>query len=98
MSEMKKPMILTWKECHDTIAQTIENSGLPAFILEPMLRDILSQVQSAVNVEYEASLSFYTQQNQENVSGSVSESVSDDNDSPDIIYQTEEIDPPSSAD
>lgn len=65
MSNNQKPLILLWKECHDHISEVINNSQLPAFILESILKDILQQVQRAIKVEYNASLSYYNQKNDE---------------------------------
>lgn len=57
----KKPMILLWKECSDNIAHVINESQLPAFVLESILKDMLSKVQKAMQAEYNASLSYYKQ-------------------------------------
>ena len=57
----KKPMILLWKECSDNIAHVINESKLPAFVLESILKDMLSKVQKAMQAEYNASLSYYKQ-------------------------------------
>lgn len=62
MDNQKKPLILIRQECFDTIVKTINNSGLPAFIIEPMLRDILTEIQANVRKEYESSLKWYKEQ------------------------------------
>ena len=57
-----KPLVLLKKECFDALARTINESGLPAFIVEPMLRDLLSEVQTAMRTEYESTLQWYNKQ------------------------------------
>ena len=54
-------MSLLWKECSDNIAHVINESQLPAFVLESILKDMLSKVQKAMQAEYNASLSYYKQ-------------------------------------
>lgn len=64
MDNKKKPMILLWKECCDNISTIINESQLPAFVLESILKDMLLQVQNAIKIEYNASLSYYNDYNQ----------------------------------
>lgn len=61
MDNKKKPMILLWKECCDNISTIINESQLPAFVLESILKDMLLQVQNAIKIEYNASLSYYNE-------------------------------------
>lgn len=61
-SAKSKPLILIRQECLDTLVDTINNSGLPSFIIEPMLRDLLNEVQSATRKEYETTLKWYNEQ------------------------------------
>jgi len=57
-----KPLILIRQECLETLVNTINNSGLPSFIIESMLRDLLNEVQSATCKEYETTLKWYNEQ------------------------------------
>lgn len=57
-----KPLVLLKKECFDALARTINESGLPAFIIEPMLRDLLGEAQAAMRTEYESTLQWYNKQ------------------------------------
>lgn len=61
-SKPQKPLVILRQECLDSIVKTINNSGLPAFIIESMLRDLLTETQGAVRREYELSLKFYEKQ------------------------------------
>lgn len=63
MDNNQKPLILLRKECYDNLSEVINNSQLPAFILEPILKDMLQQVQRAMNAEYNAALSYYNHKN-----------------------------------
>lgn len=58
---IKKPMILLWKDCHDNISKVINESQLPAFVLESIIKDALIQIQNAIKAEYNASISYYNQ-------------------------------------
>lgn len=60
-----KPLILLRQECYDSIANIINNSGLPAFIIEPILNEFLNDTRVAMKNEYEMSLQWYNK-NQEN--------------------------------
>lgn len=55
----KKPLILSYKECCDNISKVINESQLPAFMLETILRNTLFQIQNAVINEYNAACSCY---------------------------------------
>ncbi len=61
----KKPLVILRQECYDTIANVINSSGLPAFIIEPILKEFLEETKIAMKNEYEMSLQWYNQ-NQEN--------------------------------
>lgn len=58
----KKPLILIRQECFNSLVDAINSSGLPAFIIEPMLRDLLSETQATMKAEYESSLKWYDEQ------------------------------------
>lgn len=54
-----KPLILLKKECEDNLVQVVNSSGLPAFILEPILMNLLQNIQRLSRIEYEESLKNY---------------------------------------
>lgn len=56
---VNKPLILVRQECFDTLVKVIEEANLPAFIIEPMLKDLLSTIQHNMKVEYEQTLAWY---------------------------------------
>ena len=64
--EIEKPLILVRKEFADNLMQFINDSGLPAFIIEPILKDLLHEVQFAANQEYEANLKYYKEKCENN--------------------------------
>lgn len=57
--KVEKPLILKRKEFIDSMVGLINNSELPAFIIEPVLRDLLSETQVVMKQEYEKSLEYY---------------------------------------
>lgn len=61
----KKPLVILRQECYDAIANIINSAGLPAFIIEPILKEFLEETRIAMKNEYEMSLQWYSQ-NQEN--------------------------------
>lgn len=55
-----KPLILLKKECEDNLVQVVNSSGLPAFILESILMNLLHNIQRLSRIEYEESLKNYS--------------------------------------
>ena len=55
----QKPLILLKKECEDNLVQVVNSSGLPAFILEPIIANLLQNIQRISRIEYEESLKSY---------------------------------------
>ena len=49
---MEKPLSLKIKEFKNTAVGLINTSGLPLIVVEPILKDILSAVQTKLNQEY----------------------------------------------
>ena len=59
---VNKPLILVRQECFDTLVNVISESNLPAFIVEPMLKDLLKTIQHNMKVEYDQTLAWYMTQ------------------------------------
>lgn len=53
MSEIKKPLSVVRQEFIDNITNLVVDSGLPAFAIEDVLKDILQQVHVASVKQYE---------------------------------------------
>lgn len=49
---MNKPIIILREELVNKLAADIKESGLPAFIVRPIIEDILTQVRGAERNEY----------------------------------------------
>lgn len=49
---MEKPISLKIKEFKNDAVNLVNTSGLPLFVIEPILKDILSAVQSKLDQEY----------------------------------------------
>lgn len=56
-----KPSSVARVEFIDGIANLINNSGLPAFVMEPILRDMYIEVQNASSRQYEYDKGQYEQ-------------------------------------
>ena len=50
---MNKPITVAREEVKEKIADVINNSGLPAFIIEPILSDFLIEVRNVAKQQYE---------------------------------------------
>ena len=50
---MNKPITVAREETKAKIAEVINTSGLPAFIIEPILSDFLMEVKSVAKQQYE---------------------------------------------
>lgn len=59
---VNKPLILTRQECFETLVKVIDESNLPAFIIEPMLKDLLKTIQHNMKIEYDQTLAWYMAQ------------------------------------
>ena len=55
----QKPLIIAYKECRDEIINTLNGSGLPSFLLEIILNDLLSRIQVNVQNDYQTALKEY---------------------------------------
>ncbi len=58
----QKPLVILRKECFDSLVKIINESELPAFIIESMLRDLLIEAQTAMRTEYETTFKWYNEQ------------------------------------
>lgn len=59
---INKPLILVRQECFNSLINIINESTLPAFIIEPMLKDLLNTIQHNMREEYEQTLNWYMNQ------------------------------------
>ena len=53
MDNMNKPITVIREEVKEQIAAIINNSGLPAFVIEPILQDFLIEVRNIAVRQYE---------------------------------------------
>lgn len=60
-----KPMEVAHRDFTDTIAQVINNSGLPAFVVAQTLKLILVEVQSVEESAYKQALEEYNKPEEE---------------------------------
>lgn len=56
---MNKPVSLIREEVKSELADTINNSNLPPFVIEPILQDLLREVHVAVVRQYENDKAMY---------------------------------------
>lgn len=50
---MEKPISIVYEEFKDRLASLINDSGLPAFVIEPILRDYLSEIKMIKEKQYQ---------------------------------------------
>ena len=50
---MNKPITVAREETKEKIAEVINTSGLPAFVIEPILNDFLIEVRNVAKYQYE---------------------------------------------
>ena len=50
---MEKPISLKLKDFKNDAVNLVNTSGLPLFVIEPILKEVLSAVQSKVEQEYQ---------------------------------------------
>lgn len=55
----QKPLIIAYKECRDNIIKSINESGLPSFLLESILNQLLAEVHENARIEYESADKIY---------------------------------------
>lgn len=56
---INKPTTIVRQEFIDNLKNLINNSELPAFVIEPVLRDFLEEVKMVVKKQYEIDKSYY---------------------------------------
>lgn len=56
---MQKPITITRKEFIENIVETINDSGLPFFIIEPILKDLLDSVRQGAEAQLEKDRAAY---------------------------------------
>ena len=57
-----KPVTLIRQEFVDTLVEEINNCQLPMFVIEPILQDLLDQVRTAAQKQYELDKKQYEEQ------------------------------------
>ena len=57
-----KPITLIRQEFVDTLVEEINNCQLPMFVIEPILQDLLDQVRTAAQKQYESDKAQYEAQ------------------------------------
>lgn len=50
---MNKPISVVYEEFKDELANLINNSGLPAFVIEPVLQDYLNEIKIIKEKQYQ---------------------------------------------
>ncbi len=50
---MNKPITVAYEELKQKLANLINNSGLPAFVIEPILKDFLEETKISAKRQYE---------------------------------------------
>ena len=59
---MNKPITIIREEVKQGIADIINNSGLPAFIIEPIIQEFLIEIKNVAKLQYEHDLEQYNLQ------------------------------------
>ena len=57
---MNKPSTIIYEEFKQNLAALINQSGLPAFVIEPVLRDYLNDIKMLAQRQYQADVAEYT--------------------------------------
>ncbi len=60
--KVTKPISVVRQEFIDQLVNDVNNCGLPLFVVEPILQDILYSVKAAVKQQYETEKAQYEQQ------------------------------------
>ena len=50
---MNKPITIAYEEFKQQLADLINNSGLPIFMIEPILQNYLSEIRTLIRRQYE---------------------------------------------
>lgn len=54
MDKMNKPISVVYEEFKQALIDLINNSGLPAFVVEPVLRECTNEVKAAAENQYKS--------------------------------------------
>lgn len=60
--KVTKPMSVARQEFIEQLVDDINNCGLPMFVIEPILQDLLNMVKSTAQQQYEADKARYEKQ------------------------------------
>lgn len=60
--ELEKPMAVRYRECREMLVNTINSFQLPAFLVEAIMKDIMSEISTSSEIEYRQSLMQYQSQ------------------------------------
>lgn len=63
---MNKPITVVYEEFKQNLANLINNSGLPAFVIEPILQNYLNETRIAMNKQYQIDKDKYEKTLKEN--------------------------------
>lgn len=58
-NKIQKPVSILREELKQTLITTINNADLPAFVVEPILKDLYIEAKSATQRQYEADKEAY---------------------------------------
>lgn len=61
MEQIKKPLSVVRQEFIEKMVEEINTCGLPIFVVEPILKDLLNEVGAAVKRQYEMEKAQYEQ-------------------------------------
>lgn len=56
---MNKPSTIVYEEFKQNLANLINNCGLPAFIIEPVLQNYLNEMRMVMHRQYQSDLAEY---------------------------------------
>ena len=56
---IEKPMIIKKQEFMENVVNLVNQSGLPHFVMEPILQDVLNAVHIGIEQEYQTAKSEY---------------------------------------
>lgn len=60
-NNIDKPIVIARKEFIDALVSLINEYSLPAFVIEPILKDILEQTRISMKQDYESCLKQYNE-------------------------------------
>lgn len=57
--EIKKPLLVMREEFRNNLVNMINSYGLPIYVVEPILNEILNEVRSVLQIQYQKELQEY---------------------------------------